>query len=62
MQWLERHMNSTQGLFTGCSKRQGPRRKSASAGADARGFYVGLGRLGRIQPNTIHCLSFSFFY
>jgi hypothetical protein len=62
MQWLERHMNSTQGLFIGCSKHHGPRRKSASASADERGFRVGLGRLGRIQPNTIHNLSFSFSY
>jgi hypothetical protein len=42
MQWSERHMNITQGLFTGCSKHQVPRRKSATADADVHGFGVGL--------------------
>jgi hypothetical protein len=56
-----RNMNSARGLFAGCSKRQRLWRKSASAGVDVRGFHVGLGRLGRIQFNTIHSLSFSFF-
>jgi hypothetical protein len=62
VQLSERHMNSTQGLFNECSKCQGPRRKSASAGMDAFGFRIGLGRLGRNQPHTIHSLFFSFYY
>jgi hypothetical protein len=60
MQWSERHINSTEGLFTRCSKCQGPRCKSASASVDARGFRMGLDRLGRIQPDTIHAFILFF--
>jgi hypothetical protein len=39
---------------------QGPFRKTGSLGVGERGFFPSAGRLGWIQPNTVHNFSFSF--
>jgi hypothetical protein len=60
VQWLERHMNSTQGLFTSYLNSQGPLRKFASVGTDTGMLLSSRADLGQIWPNIIH--HFSFFY